>query len=116
MKEWQQKYKEVSSSHPKRGDVLYGEGGKKAKLIVELHNGCKPFLFTRAYVSMVVGEEPKWVLAPDKRKTGVVVIVMTNSATKLIAKHGIDAITIDIDSLRIVKPAKNGKSLLAETI
>lgn len=116
MKEWSQEYDQCIANPPKDGDILTTlEADSKVLLAVELKAGAAPFIYARAYVPEIVGQALGWFLASDSQTFhGWKCILLPRARTELIRKFGLQKETMEVESLRVIRPSQSGKSLLCE--
>jgi hypothetical protein len=116
-KEWAQKFGEIMKQTPAEGTILRPlESDANAILVVELHEGSPPFVFGRAYVPEIVGEELGWFLHSSKSQGfhGWKCILMPRARTELFQRHGLESEIIEVKSLKVVRQSNSKKSLLCE--
>ena len=116
VQEWSERYNAVINNPPKEGDILSSASGEPAKLIVELNEGMPPFIYGRAYVPEIVGVDVQWYLQEGDMDSyhGWKCILMPRARAELIRKIGLTGDTVEVKSLRVVRPSQSGKSLLCE--
>ena len=114
--EWSEKYSEITNNPPKEGDVLTTFSGNPAVLVVELKEGTPPFIYGRAYVPEIISEDVRWCLQEENTNSyhGWKCILMPRARSKLLRKVKLDSDTVNVNSLRVVRPSQSGKSLLCE--
>jgi hypothetical protein len=113
---WSERFDELMQDKPKEGDILTASGGGKAVLHIELLDNAPPFVYGKAYVPEVVGAELGWFLHGEEGAAthGWKCILMSRARTELIAKFGLKNPTVEVKSLRVIRQAQSGKSLLCE--
>ena len=114
--EWSERYNEVTNNPPKEGDVLTTFSGGPAVLTVELNEGAPPFIYGRAYVPEIISDDVRWCLQEENVSSyhGWKCILMPRARTELLRRIKLDGDTVNIVSLRVVRPSQSGKSLLCE--
>jgi hypothetical protein len=114
---WAQKFGETIKQTPAEGTILKPlESDANAILVVELHEGSPPFVFGRAYVPEIVGQELGWFLH-SSHSTGFhgwKCILMPRARSELFQRHGLESEIIEVKSLRVVRQSNSKKSLLCE--
>lgn len=111
-------FAKATKTPPTVGDILrpYGEGDV-AKLIIDLRDGEAPFIYGRAYVPCIVGQEVKgWCLqTPDtKGIDGLRCILMSRARDEIIRRHPDLPRSVNVKSLKVVRYTQKGTALLCE--
>lgn len=116
LQNWSAEYDKLIQNPPGEGDILESADNSPAILIIELKDKSPPFVYGRAYVPEVVGEELGWFLqsAESQGFHGWKCILMPRARTELIQRCGLQQEVVEVKSLRVVRPSKSGKSLLCE--
>ena len=114
--EWSEQYSKVVNNPPKEGDLLTTFSGNSAILTVELNEGTPPFIYGRAYVPEIITDDVRWCLQEEDVSSyhGWKCILMPRARTELLRKIKLTGETVNIQSLRVVRPSQSGKSLLCE--
>jgi hypothetical protein len=116
-REWAQKFGETIKQTPSEGTILKPlESDANAILVVELHEGSPPFVFGRAYVPEIVGQELGWFLHSSQSTGfhGWKCILMPRARAELFQRHGLENEIIEVKSLKVVRQSNSKKSLLCE--
>jgi hypothetical protein len=116
-KAWAQKFGETIKQTPAEGTILKPlESDANAILVVELHEGSPPFVYGRAYVPEIVGQELGWFLHSSKSTGfhGWKCILMPRARSELFQRHGLADEIIEVKSLLVVRQSNSKKSLLCE--
>jgi len=113
---WSERYNEVTNNPPKEGDILTTFSGSPAVLTVELNEGTPPFIYGRAYVPEIISDDVRWCLQEENVSSyhGWKCILMPRARTELLRHVKLDGETVEVQSLKIVRPSQSGKSLLCE--
>jgi hypothetical protein len=111
--EWRKKFEIAIKTPPKPESVLKAKNGKAA-ITLSFEEGKNPFLFARASINDIVGEEPEWFLRNDDKTTGLKVILMSHSRDEALRRYGALSDVIYVESLKVIRSAPDGRSLLAE--
>lgn len=114
--DWSEKYNQAIKNQPKDGDVLTTMDGNQALLVVELHEGSPPFIYGRAFVPEIIGAQVGWFLQGGEQQNfhGWKCILLPRARTELIKKFGLQSESMEVKSLKVVRPSQSGKSLLCE--
>lgn len=116
---WRESYQQTLDNPPMEGDTLKTKDGSPIRVHVELKEGQPPFLFARAYVPNIVGEEPGWFVRGmnDEARSGWMAILLPKSRSMLVNREGITKDVIQFaGELRVVRKSRSGNSLLCELI
>lgn len=116
MAEWVDKYNEALDTPPVAGAILTSENGEPVKLVVEIQEGQPPFVYGRAHVPEVVQENVGWFLKDGDIGNfyGWKCILLPRARAELLKKCPIVEETVSVQSLRVIRQSKSGKSLLCE--
>ena len=116
MAEWVDKYNEALDTPPVAGVILTSENGEPVKLVVEMQEGQPPFVYGRAHVPEIVQENVGWFLkdADTGGYYGWKCILLPRARAELLKKCEIVEETVSVQSLRVIRQSKSGKSLLCE--
>lgn len=114
--EWRRRFQDLLDHPPKDNFYLRTIDGSPIKLEIELYDGRPPFIFTRAYVPMVVGADLGWFAqrSEDRGNFGWKVILMQKSRDEAVKRLGIARNTAYVQTIKIIKMAETGRSLLGE--
>jgi len=119
--EWAADYARISSTQPEVGTILSTFDGSPAKLTIEVKKGASPFIFGRAYVPDLFGEELGWFLQDEENDShhGFKCVLLPRARTQLIQKTGLGDIVdntsyVLVKSLKIIKYSYSGNSILCE--
>lgn len=114
LEKWSEEYQVALSTPPAVGSIIKPINGD-AVLTVEIQDNKPPFIYGRAFVPEIPGQEPKWYLQNEEYRAnqGYKCILMARARTELIKKCGLKT-EIKVKSLRVIKPSQSGKSLLCE--
>lgn len=120
---WAENYKQVSENPPEVGTVLTTLSGEPVKLTAELKKGSPPFIFGRALVPDLFGEELGWYLrdADDRSYHGWRAVLLPRARVALIQKLGLGELNSDgsesvilVKSLRLIRYSNSKNSMLCE--
>lgn len=115
---WRQEYDEVSKTLPDTDDILRAkESGSKLTLNIDCQPGKPPFIFARAYVSMIVGEQPAWYIYNDTEGQvyhGLKVIMSLKSREAVIRKFGVVPKVVQVSAIKILRRGEGGNCLIGE--
>ncbi len=118
LQEWSKDYDHHINNPPKEGDILSAMGqDAEVLLTVELVEDHSPFIYGLAFVPEIVGAPLGWYLrGTDNGKSyhGWKCIILPRARTELIRKFGLQNETMQVKSLRVVRPSQSGKALLCE--
>lgn len=92
-------------------------GGRLARVDVDLVQDAPPFLYARAYIPTLYGQETGWFLQPvdvDKDCQGMKCILASNAREELVRRLGLVADPLYVKSIRILRTSKSGKSFIVE--
>lgn len=116
-REWSEEYDSLINNPPKDGDILTtSTSDANVLLMVELKEDSPPFIYGRAYVPEIVGHSLGWYLLDSKSQSfhGWKCILLPRARTELIRKFGLQHESMEVRSLRVIRPSQSGKSLLCE--
>lgn len=115
---WSKDYTKQLRTPPEPGTILRAFGAESvARLDLDLAIGRPPFLYARAYVPSVVGQDLGWYLQDyeSKDSRGWKVIILPKSREEFLKWAGDRVRTrLPVKSLRVVKLSQSGNSMLAE--
>lgn len=114
--EWRREFQKYYDHPPMSSYYLKTEDDSPIKLEIVLSPGKPPFICTRAYVPMVVGAKLGWFAQKqgDRSSYGWKVILLPKSRDEAVKRFGLQNTEIYVKTLKIIKMADTGRSLLAE--
>jgi len=116
VQDWREKYTRLLNDPPKNGNILKSSDDSGVLLVMELKEDMPPFIFGKAYVPDVVGQELGWFAhGPQSQHFhGWKCILMPRARNELIQKYGLQWDQISVKSLRVIKVSQSGRSILCE--
>ena len=105
------KFEDAMNNPPTADSILNAFDDKPVRLNIQTEDGKAPFIYGRAYVYELLGEDIGWYVrdAEDDRQIGWKCVLMPQARRDFIAK-GCPA----VKSLKVVRPSESGKALLCE--
>lgn len=118
LSEWREQYDEAINNPPTKGGEILTSlvAGDKVLLHVECLPGAPPFIFGRVYVPEVVGQPVGWFCQSNENQNfhGWKCIILPRARTELIRRYGLKSETMEVQSLKVIRPSQSGKSILCE--
>jgi hypothetical protein len=121
--EWAEEYTKITKNPPELGTVLRTLDGTPVRLTAELKKGLSPFIFGRAFVPDLFGEQLGWYLqsADNESYHGWKCVLLPRARGELIKKVGLGEMQeneeesiILVKSLKIIRYSHSGNSILCE--
>lgn len=114
--EWSDKYQHTLDNAPEAGTILRAPGGEECRLDLELTAGKPPFVYGRAYVPSIAGQELGWFLQPVSCQNafGLKCILLPKAREDLLRKKGLKSPTLSVKALRLVRWSQTKNSVLCE--
>jgi hypothetical protein len=116
--DWKRDFNKAINTPPNEGVHLKTLDGSPAKIIIELHDGKEPFMYGLIYVPSLVGTPVGWYARgiADKSTYGWKAILLPKARHAILRKHGLNSVQVPVYGLKVVRPSREGKSLLVELL